>query len=165
MYLLGYDAGTSSIKASLLEAETGTVTAAATYPPKEMSIISNNPGWAEQDPETWWDALRQATQMLLDVSHVNAPILKVSASATRCTGWSVSMQTGRSCVRRSSGATAGRFPMAKKRPPRSAPKKCLETMLNHVGNFTAGKLAWVKENEPDIYAKIGKIMLPAIFWQ
>ena len=39
-------------------------------------------------------------------------------------------------------------------------ERCLQSLLNSPGNFTASKLAWVKENEPDLFDKIDKIMLP-----
>jgi xylulokinase len=163
MYLLGYDAGTSSVKATLLEAETGTVTAAATYPPKEMSIISNNPGWAEQDPETWWDALKQATKMVLDASKVDAADIKGIGISYQMHGL-VCIDANKQVLRPSIIWCDSRaVPYGEQATAAIGPKKCLETMLNHVGNFTAAKLAWVKENEPDIYAKIDKIMLPGDF--
>ena len=54
-HLLGYDVGSSSIKATLLEAATGTVVASAVSPERELPIQAPRPGWAEQDPETWWE--------------------------------------------------------------------------------------------------------------
>jgi xylulokinase len=76
MYLIGYDCGTSSIKASLLDAETGKVTASATSPEPEMEIISPNPGWAEQNPESWWENVKTATKKVLGESGVNSSDVK-----------------------------------------------------------------------------------------
>ena len=76
MYLLGYDAGTSSIKATLMDAQSGKVIASATYPKKEMSIISKQPGWAEQNPSDWWDNLKAATRQILDSAKINPADIK-----------------------------------------------------------------------------------------
>jgi len=65
MYLLGYDCGTSSVKATLLDAQTGKPVAACSWPQTEMPISSPQPGFAEQDPQMWWDALKGATARVL----------------------------------------------------------------------------------------------------
>jgi sugar (pentulose or hexulose) kinase len=94
MYLLGYVCGTSSIKATLLEAETGKVVAAAAYPPKEMPIISHKPGWAEQNPDDWWTNLKAATSDILQKSRVNPtdiiPIVLNSCALCHSSGQAVS---------------------------------------------------------------------------
>src|ERR1017187_3326323 len=64
MHLLGYDIGSSSIKAALVDALTGKTVASASYPPKEMEIIAKKAGWAEQEPEMWWENLKHATNIL-----------------------------------------------------------------------------------------------------
>ncbi len=61
MLLLGYDIGTSSVKAALVDAQTGQTVASAQYPDSEAPIMAKQPGWAEQDPEMWWEELKQAT--------------------------------------------------------------------------------------------------------
>ena len=163
MYLLGYDAGTSSVKATLMDAQTGTVVAAATYPPKEMAIQAPRPGWAEQDPETWWQALKSATANLLADANVDAADIK---------GIGISYQMhGLVCVDKNKQALrpsiiwcdSRAVPYGEKATAAIGPHQCLETMLNHVGNFTAAKLAWVKDNEPQVFDKIHKIMLPGDF--
>jgi len=70
MYLIGYDCGTSSIKASLIDAQTGKVVASASSPTKEMPVSAPQPGWAEQCPQTWWDNLKIATQQILAESNI-----------------------------------------------------------------------------------------------
>ena len=62
--LLGYDVGSSSIKATLMDAETGKVLASATCPEKELEIIAENPGWAEQHPHIWWENVKAATRKI-----------------------------------------------------------------------------------------------------
>lgn len=67
-YLLGYDAGSSSVKATLLEAESGQVVTSAASPEKELGIAAPYPGWAEQDPEVWWEHLKRATALMRERS-------------------------------------------------------------------------------------------------
>ncbi len=54
MLLLGIDLGSSSVKVSVIDGETGMTLSSASYPPTEMEISALRPGWAEQDPEVWW---------------------------------------------------------------------------------------------------------------
>ena len=76
MYLIGYDCGTSSIKASLIDAQTGKVVASASSPTKEMPVSAPKPGWAEQCPQTWWDNLKIATQQILAESNIASADIK-----------------------------------------------------------------------------------------
>ena len=85
-YLLGYDIGSSSIKASLLATE-GQLVASATSPQTELAIIAKQPGWAEQEPSTWWEHVKLATAELLAKSQVQPGRLKQLASPTRCMAW------------------------------------------------------------------------------
>ena len=66
MFLLGYDIGSSSVKASLVNAETGKCVSSAFFPKTEAKIIAVNPGWAEQDPESWWENLKLSTQAIMN---------------------------------------------------------------------------------------------------
>lgn len=160
MYLLGYDSGTSSVKATLLDSQTGQVVASATYPPKEMPIISKQPGWAEQEPESWWEALKCATSAVLESAQVNAADIKAIGITYQMHGL-VCVDKNQKVLRPSIIWCDSRaVSYGEKATASIGPQTCLATMLNHVGNFTAAKLAWVKESEPDIYAKIDKIMLP-----
>ena len=65
MLILGYDLGSSSVKASLVCAESGKCVATAFYPKNEAPILSREPGWAEQDPDAWWEYLKAATAEVL----------------------------------------------------------------------------------------------------
>ena len=76
MYLLGYDIGSSSVKASLVNAESGKCVSSAFFPKTEAEIIAVKPGWAEQDPGNWWENLKLATQAVLAESGVNAEDIK-----------------------------------------------------------------------------------------
>ncbi|MBR5924060.1 MAG: carbohydrate kinase, partial [Bacteroidales bacterium] len=68
MLILGYDIGSSSVKASLVCAETGKCVATAFYPKNEAPITSGRPGWAEQDPDAWWEYLKAATTAVLGIA-------------------------------------------------------------------------------------------------
>lgn len=160
MYLLGYDSGTSSIKATLLDAQTNRAVASASYPPKEMAIISKRPGWAEQNPQDWWDNLKQVTGMVLQKSGVAAADVKAIGITYQMHGLVCVGKNG-DVLRPSIIWCDGRaVEYGDKAADAIGRKKCLEVMLNTPGNFTAAKLAWVKQNEPDVFKQIHKIMLP-----
>lgn len=160
MYLLGYDIGSSSVKASLVDAEDGKCVASAFYPKSEAPIIAVRQGWAEQDPQMWWDNLRLATQAVLNESEVEARDIKAI-------GISYQMH-GLVCVDRDQRVLrpaiiwcdSRAVPYGQRAFEVLGEDRCLSHLLNSPGNFTASKLAWVKENEPDIYGRIYKVMLP-----
>lgn len=159
MYLLGYDIGSSSVKACLVD-ESGQTRASAFYPKQEMPIKAVRPGWAEQDPADWWTSLKAATAEVLRVSGVS----KKSIGAI---GISYQMH-GLVCVDRDMQVLrpsiiwcdSRAVPYGEKAFRAIGENECLSHLLNSPGNFTAAKLSWVKENEPDIFARIYKIMLP-----
>ena len=76
MYLLGYDVGSSSVKASLINAETGRPVASAFHPKQEMKIDAPKPGWAEQDPNQWWTNLILATNDVLQSAEIDPSSIK-----------------------------------------------------------------------------------------
>ena len=76
MYLLGYDIGSSSVKASLVDAQSGICVASSFYPKSEAAIIAVRPGWAEQDPASWWDYLKSATADVLSASSADPKEIK-----------------------------------------------------------------------------------------
>jgi len=160
--LLGYDVGTSSVKASLVDAQTGQTVASAQYPDAEAPIMAKQAGWAEQEPEMWWDELAQATKRVASKAAGVASLKDVKAI-----GISYQMH-GLVCVDKEGKPLRpaiiwcdGRaVPYGNAAFNAIGGEKCLTHLLNSPGNFTAAKLAWVKENEPEIFEKIYKIMLP-----
>ena len=159
-YLLGYDIGTSSVKASLVDAQTGHTIASAHYPDSEAPIMSKQAGWAEQEPEMWWDELKAATSRVAE---------KAGGSLADVKAIGISYQMhGLVCVDKECRALRpsiiwcdGRaVPYGNAAFDAIGGETCLAHLLNSPGNFTAAKLAWVKENEPELYAQIDKIMLP-----
>jgi xylulokinase len=160
MYLLGYDIGSSSVKACLVEAESGKIAASDYYPKAEMRIIAAKAGWAEQHPETWWDNLKLAHASVMQKSGVTASEIKAIGISWQMHGL-VCIDKDKKVLRPAIIWCDSRaVPYGEKAFKAIGEEKCLEHLLNSPGNFTAAKLAWVKENEPKIHAKINKIMLP-----
>ena len=170
MYLLGYDIGSSSVKASLVEVESGKCVASAFYPKTEAPIISKQAGWAEQDPSMWMGNLKLATQ---DVLHQLGELIPRNraridiADSVAAIGISYQMH-GLVCVDKDQNVLrpaiiwcdSRAVPYGENAFQALGKDFCLQHLLNSPGNFTAAKLAWVKENEPQLYSRIWKIMLP-----
>ena len=160
MYLLGYDIGSSSIKASLVDVNSGKCISSAFYPKSEAQIIAVRPGWAEQDPASWWKNLKLATAEIMSAS-------AVAPTDVKAIGISYQMH-GLVCVDKDMNplrpsiiwCDSRAVPYGQKAFDEIGHERCLSTLLNSPGNFTASKLAWVRENEPELYGKIYKIMLP-----
>ncbi len=160
MYLLGYDIGSSSVKASLVDASTGACVATSFAPKSEAPIKAVNPGWAEQNPDDWWSYLRQATNDIMAISCIDAKDIS-------CIGISYQMH-GLVCVDKDLKVLRPAIIWCDSRAVHIGEEafkelghsQCLTHLLNTPGNFTASKLAWVKRNEPETFDKIFKIMLP-----
>ena len=160
MFLLGYDIGSSSVKASLVNAETGKCVSSAFFPKTEANIIAVNPGWAEQDPESWWENLKLSTQAIMTESGVSAAEIKAIGISYQMHGL-VCVDKNQQVLRPSIIWCDSRaVPYGEKAFRELGEDLCLRNLLNSPGNFTASKLAWVKENEPELFDKIDKIMLP-----
>lgn len=160
MYLLGYDIGSSSVKASLVDAQSGKCVASAFYPKSEAAIIANKPGWAEQEPSSWWENLKLATADVLAASTADPKDIKAIGISYQMHGL-VCVDKDLNVLRPSIIWCDSRaVPYGQKAFDEIGHEACLSHLLNSPGNFTASKLAWVKENEPELYSKIYKIMLP-----
>lgn len=160
MYSIGYDVGSSSVKCSIIEIESGKVSAQGFYPSEEMEIVSKHAGWAEQDPELWWSYAKILTQRLLKEQ-------KIDSSAIVSIGISYQMH-GLVIVDKNHKVLRPSIIWCDSRAVEIGNNAfnsigtdyCLKNLLNSPGNFTASKLAWVKESEPEVYSKIYKAMLP-----
>jgi len=159
-YLLGFDIGSSSVKATLLEIASGKTIASAFSPSSEMPMQSPQPGFAEQDPEMWWREL---------VNAVNKLHQQVSFNGDEVAAIGIAYQMhGLVCVDKDLKPLRPSIIWCDSRAVEIGDKAfeelgeryCLKNFLNSPGNFTASKLRWVKKNEPDVYKKIYKIMLP-----
>ena len=159
-YLLGIDLGSSSVKASLLNIDTGCCDGSAFFPEAEMEISAPQPGFAEQDPQQWYECARNAVRGAMRGAGVAADDIAAIGIAYQMHGL-VCVDAAGSVLRpaiiwcdsRASDYGSAAFTAL-------GADKCLGHLLNSPGNFTAAKLAWVKKNEPDIYNRIAKIMLP-----
>ena len=160
MYLLGYDIGSSSVKASLVAAETGKCVASAFCPEKEAPIRAPKPGWAEQDPDAWWDYLKQATAAVLAESRVAPADIKAIGISYQMHGLVCIDKEGKPLRPSIIWCDSRAVPYGQRAFDSLGHEWCLTHLLNSPGNFTAAKLAWVKENEPAVYEDIWKILLP-----
>lgn len=159
-YLLGLDVGSSSVKASLVDADSGKCAATAFYPETEAPIMAVKAGWAEQNPQMWWDNAKLSMKKIMADAGVKAEEIKA-------VGISYQMH-GLVCVDKNLQVLRPSIIWCDSRAVKYGDKafreigadKCLGHLLNSPGNFTAAKLAWVKENEPDTYNNIYKVMLP-----
>ncbi len=160
MYTIGYDVGSSSIKASLFDCVNGNAKYKTTYPKSEMPIDAARAGWAEQNPDSWWNAVISATKELLAVSGVKPADIAAIGISYQMHGLVV-VDKNREALRPSIIWCDSRaVEIGEKAFDELGHSFCLEKLLNSPGNFTASKLKWVKENEPKLYDKIYKFMLP-----
>ena len=159
-YLLGIDAGSSSIKATILDAETGHSVSAASPSGKEMTIDSPQKEWAEQNPELWWKHTVKAVHKVLKKSRVKQIDISAIGISYQMHGLVVVNKENKvlrpSIIWCDSRATA----IGKNAFKALGEKRCLKDFLNSPSNFTASKLRWVQQNEPEVYQQIHKIMLP-----
>ena len=160
MYLLGYDIGSSSIKAALVDADTREIISIVQYPELEMKIVSRKEYWAEQEPELWWENLCVCTKKLLKNSGVkNSEIVSIGISYQM--HGLVAIDAQQNVLRPSIIWCDSRaVSIGREAFNGIGMNYCLSNFLNSPGNFTASKLKWIKDNEPDIYEKIDKILLP-----
>jgi xylulokinase len=160
MLLLGIDLGSSSVKASVIDGESGKNLASEFYPKEEMKIIARQPGWAEQDPEEWWTNLKHA----IAGCTAKLGMLKKDIGAI---GISYQMH-GLVIIDKDKKVIRPSIIWCDSRAVEYGGKAfdalgrdfCLSHLLNSPGNFTAAKLAWVKDHEPEAFNRIDKIMLP-----
>ncbi len=164
MLLLGIDLGSSSVKASVIDGESGNCLATAFYPKDEMKIIARKPGWAEQEPETWWMNLKAAIADCNQQLGEKKKQIGAVGISYQMHGL-VTVDKNFKVLRPSIIWCDGRAVEYGEKAYNGIGKDfCLSHLLNSPGNFTATKLAWVKENEPDIYKRIYKIMLPGDYF-
>jgi xylulokinase len=160
MLLIGYDIGSSSVKASLLDAATGKCLATAFHPKEEMKISSPRHGWAEQDPDAWWESIKITTQQVLQHSGAQAADIVAAGISYQMHGL-VLVDKDLKVLRPSIIWCDSRAVETGEKAFRElGADRCLNSLLNSPGNFTASKLKWVKDNEPEIYDRIYKMMLP-----
>lgn len=160
MHFLGYDIGSSSIKACLLDGDSGEVVASAASPQQELAINSPQKGWAEQDPRVWWSHVKKVTAAVSQAEGFD-PNAIASIGITYQMHGLVMVDEQQQVLHPAIIWCDGRaVDIGEKAFEALGAEFCLEHYLNSPGNFTASKLKWVREHKPDIYAQIDKIMLP-----
>jgi len=159
-YLLGFDVGSSSVKASLVNADSGKCVASAFYPEKEAPIMAVKAGWAEQDPESWWQYAKLSLQKIMADANVQGDDIKAIGISYQMHGLVCVDQAYKPLRPAIIWCDSRAVPYGERAFKDLGADQCLSHLLNSPGNFTAAKLAWVKENEPDIYNKVYKVMLP-----
>ena len=158
--LLGFDVGSSSVKASLVCADSGKCVASAFFPGKEAPIKAVKAGWAEQEPDSWWQYAKQALQKIkaeAQVSGDDIVAIGISYQMHDLMCVDKDLKPLRPAI---IWCDSRAVPYGERAFNELGSEKCLSHLLNSPGNFTASKLAWVKENEPELFGQIYRIMLP-----
>lgn len=160
MHFLGLDIGSSSVKACVFDAESGLVADSAIFPATEMEILSVTPGFAEQNPDTWYDNIKEVLRI---IEARNAGLIrqvKAIGIAYQMHGLVAVDKEGKPLRNAIIWCDSRAVEIGDKAFDELGHEFCLSRLLNSPGNFTASKLKWVKDNEPEIYERIHKIMLP-----
>ncbi len=163
MLFLGIDVGSSSVKLSVLDGESGKSVGSLSHPESELAIASPAAGFAEQDPDTWWDCVRKGLARL--VARDNIPLEQIDAIGISYQMHGLVVVDRNQQVLRPAiiWCDSRAVPLGEKALSDLGRDYCFGHLLNSPGNFTAAKLRWVQENQPDIFARIHKIMLPGDF--
>ena len=163
MYLLGCDIGSSSVKASIVDASSGLTIGADFYPKEEAPIKAIKPGWAEQEPDDWWKYLKEAIKGAIAKAGIQGTDIKAIGISYQMHGL-VLVDKKMEVLRPSIIWCDSRaVPYGDRAFKNIGEKQCLSHLLNSPGNFTASKLAWVKEFEPELFRSVHKFMLPGDF--
>lgn len=163
MYLLGCDIGSSSVKASIVDANSGLTVGADFFPKEEAPIKALKNGWAEQEPDDWWRYLKMAIKGAIGKAGIQGADIKAIGISYQMHGL-VLVDKNMEVLRPSIIWCDSRaVPYGDRAFRTIGEKKCLSHLLNSPGNFTAAKLAWVKEFEPELFRSVYKFMLPGDF--
>ncbi len=160
MYYIGFDLGSSSIKAALVEISTGKSLGVVQEPETEMSMLALKNGWAEQKPEEWWQHICKSIQKLKKIHNISRTQIKGIGISYQMHGLVIVDKEGNSLRKSIIWCDSRAVQIGNEALKNIGPEKCASHLLNSPANFTASKLKWVQENEPEIYKNIYKFMLP-----
>ncbi len=160
MYSIGYDIGSSFIKCSIIEVGSGNLVATGSYPDTEMKIDSPRPGWAEQHPDMWWSNVVSLTKKLISSSGIKTSEIRCIGISYQMHGLVIVDKNGKPLRPSIIWCDSRAVEIGNRGFEALGAEYCSNNLLNSPGNFTASKLRWVKENEPNIFNAIYKIMLP-----
>ena len=159
-YLLGFDVGSSSVKASLVSVDSGKCVASAFYPEKEAPIMAVKAGWAEQNPDSWWEYAKLSLQKIMSDAGAKADEVEAIGISYQMHGLVCIDKELKPLRPAIIWCDSRAVPYGERAFRDLGAEQCLTHLLNSPGNFTAAKLAWVKENEPELFSKIYKVLLP-----
>lgn len=160
-YLLGYDIGSSSVKATVLDISTGTVVASATSPDTtELEIIAPQPGWAEQHPDTWWSHIQSATAKIRSLTQINLHDIRAVGISYQMHGLVMLDKNLQPLMSSIIWCDSRAVELGQKALKDIGEERCMSHLLNTPGNFTASKLKWVSENRKEIFRNVHYFMLP-----
>lgn len=159
MYSLGIDVGSSSVKVALLDVTSGKCVCSATNPKSEAPIKAVQKGWAEQDPKSWWKYMVEGIKEMANAGYDLSKVQSIGISY-QMHGLVALDQKGQPVRDAIIWCDSRAVAIGAEALQAIGYDRCMEHLLNSPGNFTASKLAWVKRNEPDVYAKIWRFMLP-----
>lgn len=160
MYALGIDLGSSSVKVSLIQISDGAIVAQNFEPKEEMNMISHQSGWAEQDPEVWWHYVKALIPKIIHEANIDKTTIKSIGISYQMHGLVLVDQNHQALRPSIIWCDSRAAEIGREAFHNMGQDYCLNHLLNSPGNFTASKLKWVKDNEPEIYERIHKIMLP-----
>ncbi len=163
MFYIGYDIGSSSVKVALVDAKTNQKIAVVTEPKNEMSIDALQLGWAEQDPEMWWTHLCQGTKRIIAENKIDGKQILALGISYQMHGLVLLDKEKRSLRKSIIWCDSRAVAIGDEAAKEIGEAKYGSHLLNAPGNFTASKLKWVKDNEPELYSKIHHYMLPGDF--
>lgn len=160
MYYIGYDIGSSSVKVAIVDAVSGKKIIVLHEPSEEMEILSIHPDWAEQDPEVWWTYICKATKRAILESNIDASKIQAIGISYQMHGLVLVDKNGNSLRNSIIWCDSRAVEIGNKAYADLGHDNCNQRLLNSPGNFTASKLKWVLENEPEVYEKSFKFLLP-----
>ncbi len=160
MYYIGFDIGSSSIKAALVDAETGKSIASVNEPEEEMDIISIHKEWAEQNPEFWWKNVCKASKRILKENTISPNQIKGIGISYQMHGLVLLNEKGELIRNSIIWCDSRAVEIGNNAFNEIGQEKCMSTLLNSPANFTASKLKWIRDNEPENYKRIHKFLLP-----
>lgn len=161
---LGIDIGSSSVKTALFDADQGKAIGKATFPKTEQPIEAPQPGWAEQDPETWWNNFKKGYHQIITEHSINPKEISAIGITYQMHGLVV-IDEQQNVLRKSIIWCDSRaVDIGSEAFTGIGEEQCLQSLLNSPGNFTASKLSWVKQHQPELYGKVHKFMLPGDYF-
>ncbi len=161
-YLLGIDVGTSSLKAVLIDESGATAGSAA----EEYAFSTPRPLWAETDPEVWWQAFLKVAPNLLETAKITGGEIAAIGLSGQMHGLVLLDAEGkvlRPCIMWNDQRCAAQCAAIMERVGEA--KALALTGKPFLPSFTAGKILWVSDEEPDIYSKTAKALLPKDYFR